>query len=109
MRPDFWQAENGNLSWGSRLKALGIGLKATLPVAINCSVEVSTEKQAMLFCPGWEHMKHSGIASDVKGRCLIRWGTGLVLVKGTWKCPRDNEEVSGALGRDQSLFYGSGA
>ncbi|MFB3098095.1 MAG: hypothetical protein ACE1ZZ_05430 [Dehalococcoidia bacterium] len=51
MRPDFWQAENGNLSWGSGLKALAIGLKATLPVAINCSVEVTTEKQAMLCAP----------------------------------------------------------
>ena len=71
MRPNFWQAENGNLSWGSRFKVLGICLRATLPVAINCSVEVSTEKQAMLLCPGWEHMKHSRIASDVKGRCLI--------------------------------------
>ena len=71
MRPDFWQAENGNLSWGSRLKAVGIGLEATLPVAINCSVEVSTEKQAMLLCPVWEHRKHSRIAINVKGRCPI--------------------------------------
>ncbi len=109
MRPDFWQAENGNLSWGFRLKALGIGLKETLPVAINCSVKVSTEKQAMLLCHGWEYMRHSRIVSNMKGRCPIRWDTSLVLVKGTWKCPRDNEEVSGALGRDQSLFDGSRA
>ena len=79
----IWQAENGNLSWGSGLRAC-FALKANLPVAINCSVEVYTEKQAMLLCPGWEHMKHFRIVSNMKGRCLIRWGTGLVLVKGTW-------------------------
>src|SRR2546428_1920613 len=36
MRPDAWPAEKRNLSWGSRLKALGIGSEATLPVAGNC-------------------------------------------------------------------------
>ena len=51
MRPDSWPAEKRNLSWGSRLKALGMVSEATLPVAVNCPVEVSTEKQAMLLWP----------------------------------------------------------
>src|SRR6266705_5012839 len=51
MRPDAWPAEKRNLSWGSRLKALGIGSEATLPVAVNCPVEVSTAKHAMLLWP----------------------------------------------------------
>src|SRR2546426_7750934 len=33
MRPDSWPAEKRNLSWGPRLKALGIGSEATRPVA----------------------------------------------------------------------------
>src|SRR2546426_11603367 len=36
MRPDAWPAEKRNVSWGSRLKALGIGSGATLPVAGKC-------------------------------------------------------------------------
>jgi hypothetical protein len=44
MRPNFWQAENVNLSWGSNFKALGIGSEATLPIAVNCLVRVSREK-----------------------------------------------------------------
>src|SRR6266568_2137465 len=51
MRPEAWPAEKRNLSWGSRLKALGIGSEATLPVAVNCPVAVSTAKQAMLLWP----------------------------------------------------------
>src|SRR3989442_8828315 len=48
MRPDAWPAEKRNLSWGSRLKALGIGSEATLPVAGNFSREGVTPKQTGL-------------------------------------------------------------
>ena len=51
MRPDAWPAEKRNLSWGSRLKALGIGSEATRPVAVNCPVAVSTKKHAILLWP----------------------------------------------------------
>src|SRR5882724_9453302 len=51
MRPDAWPAEKRNVSWGSRLKALGIGSEATLPVAVNCPVAVSTAKHAILLWP----------------------------------------------------------
>jgi len=47
MRPDSWPAEKGNLSWGSRLKTLGMASEATLLEAVNFPVEVSTVKQEL--------------------------------------------------------------
>ena len=47
MRPDPWPSEKGNLSWGSRLKTLGMASEAILPISVNCPVEVSTVKQEL--------------------------------------------------------------
>src|SRR3989442_8752864 len=49
MRPEAWPAEKRNLSWGSRLKALGIGSEGTPPIAGKLSLGGFSSKATTTF------------------------------------------------------------